>query len=84
MDPGELAPLKLLIRRFPVVPIRGQVNQPGRSRPEAASIEVKRGQALFEVDMEPLATCRLGVPGSGSDKRGGNTPPLLLTSNLGI
>ena len=62
----------------------GQVDQPGRSGPEAAGIEVERRQALGEVDVKPLATRRPGVPGSKGDQRGGDALPLMLTGDLGI
>src|SRR5262249_38048176 len=44
--------------------------QPGWGGPEAAGMEVERRQALGEVDMKPLASRRVGVPGSKADKRG--------------
>jgi hypothetical protein len=52
--------------------------------PETAGIEVERRQMLFEVDVQPLATGRLGVPGSMADQRGGNALSLMLTGDLGI
>ena len=61
-----------------------QVDQPGRSGPEATGIEVERRQALVEVDVKPLATCRLGMPGSVAHQGGGNAPSLMLTGDLGI
>jgi hypothetical protein len=39
---------------------------------------------LFEIDVKPLATCRLGMPGGMTDKRRGNALPLMLTGDLGI
>jgi len=64
--------------------VRGQVDQPGCSGPKAAGIEVERREVLLEVDVKPLATSLLGVPGGMADKRGGNAPPLILTGDLGV
>jgi hypothetical protein len=75
---------RLLIRGFPIVLVCGQVDQPGCSWPKAAGIEVERREVLLEVDMKPLATSLLGVPGGMADKRGGNAPPLVLTGDLGV
>jgi hypothetical protein len=75
---------RLLIRGFPIVLVCGQVDQPGCSGPKAAGIEVERREVLLEVDVKPLATSLLGVPGGMADKRGGNAPPLILTGDLGV
>jgi len=75
---------RLLIRGFLILPVSGEVDQPGRSGSEAAGIEVQPCQALGEVDVKPLATRRLRVPGSKADKRGRDTTPLMLTGDLGI
>jgi hypothetical protein len=64
--------------------VRAQVDQPGWGGPKAAGLDVEGGQALGEVDVQPLATRRLGVPGSQADQRGGNAPPLMLSGDLGI
>jgi hypothetical protein len=60
------------------------VNQPGWSGPEAAGIEVERRQVVLEIDVKPLAPGRLCMHRSVADKRGANTLPLILTSDLGI
>ena len=75
---------RLLIHGFLILPVRGQVDQPGRSGPEATGIEVEPCQALGEVDVQPLATRHLRVPGGKADQRGGDAPPLMLTGDLGI
>ena len=59
---------RLLIRRFPIISMRGQVDHPGWGWPEVAGIEVERRQVLFEVDVKPLTACRLGVPDGVTDK----------------
>ncbi len=66
------------------MPMHGQVDQPGWGRPEAAGIEVERRQVLLEIDVEPLATCRLGMPDSMTHKGGANALPLMLNGDLGI
>ena len=62
----------------------GQVDHPGWGWPEVAGIDVQRRQVLFEVDVKPLTTCRLGVPDGVTDKRRGDALPLMLTGDLGI
>jgi hypothetical protein len=39
---------------------------------EAVGIEVERRQVRAEVDVQPLAPSRLGVPHSTADQRGGD------------
>jgi len=39
---------------------------------------------LLEVDVEPLATCRRGVPGSMAHQGRGNALSLMFTGDLGI
>ena len=75
---------RLLIHGFLILPVNGEVDQPGRSGPEAAGVEVQPRQALGEVDVKPVAACRLRVPGSKADKRGRDAPPLMLIRDLGI
>jgi hypothetical protein len=60
------------------------VDQSGWSGPEAAGIDVERGQVVFEVNVQPLAPRCLGVPGSMADKRGGDALPLMLGGDLGV
>jgi hypothetical protein len=45
---------------------------------EAAGIEVERRQVRPEVDVQPLAPGRLGVPHGVADQRGGNALPLMV------
>ena len=66
------------------MPMRCQVHQPGWSGPEATGSEVEPRQALGEVDVKPLATCRLGMPDSMIHQGGANALPLMLTGDLGI
>jgi hypothetical protein len=79
--PGPSPPL---IRWFPIVAIGGQVDHPGWRGPEAAGIEVERRQVFFEVDVQPLATSRLGVPDGLADQGSSNAPPLMPTGDLVI
>ena len=51
---------------------------------EAVGIEVGRRQVRAEVDVQPLAPSRLGVPHGLADQRGGNNPPLMVAGDLGI
>jgi len=60
------------------------MDQPGWSGPEAAGIKVERRQALFKVHVQPFTASRLSVPGCAADKLGSDTPPLMLTRDLGI
>jgi len=60
------------------------MDQPGWSGPEAAGIKVERRQALFKVHVQPFTASRLSVPGCAADKLGSDTPPLMLTGDLGI
>jgi hypothetical protein len=62
----------------------GQMDQSGWRGLEAAGIDVECGQVVFEIDVQPLAASRHGVPGSMADKRGADTLPLMLTGDLGI
>ena len=64
--------------------VRGQVDEPGCGGAEAAGIEVEPGEMLFEVHVQPLASGRLGVPGSVADKRRGDPLPLILTGDLDV
>ena len=74
----------LSIRGFPIVPLCGQVDQAGCGGPKAAGIEVQHREVLLEVDVKPLATSLLGVPGGMADKPGGDALPLMLTGDLGV
>ena len=60
-----------LIRRFSIVSMLGQLDEPSCGGAEAAGIEVEPSEMLFEVHVQPLAPGRLGVPGSMVDKRRG-------------
>ena len=64
--------------------MRCQVHQPGWSGPEATGSEVEPRQALGEVDVKPLATCRLDMPDSMIHQGGADALPLMLTGDLGI
>jgi len=51
---------------------------------EAPGIEVERREVRPEVDVQPLAPGRLGVPHGMADQRGGNALPLMFAGDLGI
>lgn len=67
-----------------MVPVRGQVDEPGCGGAETAGFEVEPGEVLFEVHVQPLAPGRLGVPGGMADKRRGDSLPLVLCGDLGV
>ena len=83
-DGSERGRACLLILGSLIMPMHCQVHQPGWSGPEATGIEVEPRQALGEVDVKPLATCRLGMPDSMTHQGGANALPLMLTGDLGI
>jgi hypothetical protein len=66
------------------VSVCGQVDEPGCGGPEAAGIEVEPGEMVFEVDVQPLAPGRLGMPDSMADKRRGDPLPLIAGGDLGV
>jgi hypothetical protein len=74
----------LLIGGSLIMPMHRQVDKPGWGMPEAAGIEVERRQVLLEVDVEPLATCRGGMPDCMTHQSGANALPLMLPGDLGI
>ena len=60
------------------------MDQSGRRALKAAGIEVERRQARAEVDVQPLAPGRLGVPHGVANQGGGNALPLMVAGDLGI
>src|SRR5215813_14091728 len=76
--------LSLSARMFRIVPICGQMYEPGCGLLEAAGIVVERSEVLFEVDVQPLAPGCLGVPGSVADKCRGDSLSLMLTGDLSV
>jgi hypothetical protein len=58
------------------------MEHPGWCALQAAGIEVERRQVRPEVDVQPLAPGRLGVPQGTADQRGGNVLPLMVAGDL--
>jgi len=60
------------------------VDDPGARGAEPAGVEVEAGQLVPEVDVQPLATGRLGLSRGEADDLGGDALALMVTSHLGI
>jgi hypothetical protein len=60
------------------------MDQSGWRALKAAGIKVERRQVRPEVDVQPLAPSRLGVPHGMAHQRRGNALPLMLAGDLGI
>jgi hypothetical protein len=58
------------------------MDQSGWRALEAAGIEVERRQVRAEVDVQPFAPGRLGVPHGVADQCGGDALPLMVAGDL--
>ena len=67
-----------------MVSMGGQVDESRCGTPEAAGIEIERGEVLLEVHVQPLAPGRLGVPGGMADKRRRDPLPLVFAGDFGV
>lgn len=60
------------------------MDQSGVGRAKAARIEVERCQLGIEVDVEPLASCGLGVPRGEADELRSYAPALVRAVRLRV